>query len=106
MPFFLIVPAWLFLVLIGLMLLFFRKARFLSPYFILVSTIGTIVSLILSTLVLWLIPRFFGDLGSIARFAFIALYLASIALGGIVGGLAGFLAARKINKRYQRTSPI
>src|SRR5205814_2628497 len=106
MPFFLIVPAWLFLVLIGIILLSFRQARFLSLYFILVSTIGTIVSLALSTIVLWLIPRLFGETGSIAAFVFIALYLASIALGGVIGGIAGFIAARKLNQRFRRISPV
>lgn len=103
MPFFLIVPVWLLLVAIGIVLLFFRQARFLCLYFILVPTIGTLVSLALSTLVLWLIPRVFGGTESVAKFEFVVLgiYMASVVLGGAIGAIAGFIAAKKLNQRYQ-----
>jgi hypothetical protein len=104
-PFFLIVPVWLLFVVIGVSLCFFRQARFLSLYFILVSSTGTFLSLALSTLLLWLVPRLFGNMSPWARWIFIALYLASIAFGGLIGGLAGFVAARKVNQRLGWTSP-
>ena len=105
MPFFLIAPVWLLFVVIGVSLCFFRQARFLSLYFILVSSTGMLISFVLSTLLLWVVPKLFGNMGSWARWMFIAFYLASIALGGLIGGVAGFFAARKINQRLRWTLP-
>jgi hypothetical protein len=105
MPFFLIAPVWLLFVVIGVSLCFFRQTRFLSWYFVLVSSTGMFVSFVLSTLLLWVIPRLFGSMSSWARWIFIALYLASIAFGGLIGAAAGFFAARKMNQRLRWTLP-
>jgi hypothetical protein len=98
MPFFFIAPIWLFCVVVGLALCFFRQFRFLSSYVILGSTGGLILSFALSTFVLWIGPRLLGSAGTWAGLMLIAAYLAAIAVGGLVGIIAGFLTARKINQ--------
>ena len=92
--------------MIGFFLFFFRQARFLSLYLILVSTMSVCVSLVLSTAWLWLVPKIFDNPGSWVRWAFLALYLASVAFGGLIEGLGGFVAARKMNQRFRWTSSI
>ena len=106
MLFFLIVPVWLFFLLLGVLLFFFKMTKFLSLYLILIPTSGTILSLALSTLWLWLAPEVFFGPGSWTKWAFLALYLACIAFGGMVGGIAGFFAALKLNRRFRWTPSI
>jgi len=98
MVFFLVVPAWILCRNRPLVLFFFRQSRSLSLYLVLASTSGTVVSFILSTGWLWLGPKLFGNMRSWARWVFIALYLASIAFGGLIGVVAGLVPARKTNQ--------
>src|ERR1700704_3565403 len=99
MPFFFIVPIWLFCVVVGLALCFFRQFRFLSSYVVLGSTGGLILSFALSTFLLWIGPRLLSSASGWAGLILIAAYLGGIAIGGLVGIIAGFLTARKINQR-------
>jgi hypothetical protein len=104
MPFFVIVPIWLFCVVVGLALCFFRQFRFLSSYVFLGSTGGLILSFALSTFLLWIGPRLISSSTSgWAGVILIVAYLAGIAIGGLVGIIAGFLTARKINQRLRWT---
>jgi hypothetical protein len=103
MPFFFIVPVWLLCVLIGVLLCLFKRSRFLSLYLVLSSTGGTIVSLTLSTFLLWIAPKLFSKEHTWDGVILVAAYLASIAVGGVVGTAAGFIAAGKINQRLRWT---
>src|ERR1700694_3436151 len=103
MPFFFIVPIWLFCVVVGLALCFFRQFRFLSSYVVVGSTGGLILSFALSTFLLWIGPRLLSSASGWAGFILIVAYFAGIAIGGLVGIVAGFLTARKINQRLHWT---
>jgi multisubunit Na+/H+ antiporter MnhE subunit len=98
MVFFLMVPVWFLFLAAGIVLCFFHRFRFLSLYFVLVSTGGILVALVLSTFVLWAGPRLLPNAASGARWILIASYFAGIALGGMTGMMAGFIAARSINR--------
>ena len=71
MPFFLIVPVWLLCVLCGVVLLCFQRFRRLGIYAINISTAATVVSLLLSTAVLFLSARV--GLQRVGRWSGIAL---------------------------------
>jgi len=103
MPFFFIVPIWLLCVVVGLALCFFRQFRFLSSYVVLSSTGALILSFALSSFWLWFGPRLLSNASGWAGLILIAAYLAGIAIGALVGIIAGFLAARKINRRLHWT---
>jgi len=103
MPFFLIVPIWLLCVVAGLALCFSRQFRFLSFYLVLGSTGGLILAFALSTFVLRLGPRLVSSASGWVNLILIAVYIAGVAIGGLVGMLAGFLMARKINQRLRWT---
>ena len=97
MPFFFIVPLWILCVLTGVILLFFKRFRFLSMYLLLSSTGGLLASFLLSLALLFLTAKFVGGT-SVAWLALFA-YLAGILLGGAVGIIAGTLLARRFNRR-------
>ncbi len=103
MPFFFIAPLWLLAIAAGLSLLFFRRLRFLSSYLVLASTGGLVLSLLASTLVLWLGTSIFNNRNGWAAIVVIGGYLASIPVFGLVGVLLGILAARRINRRLRWT---
>jgi hypothetical protein len=103
MPFFFIVPIWLLCVVIGVVLCFFKRSRFLSLYLVLSSTGSAIVSLALSTFVLWTAPKLFAKEHTWEGLVLIAAYLGSIVLGAVVGAIVGFVAAGKINQRLRWT---
>jgi|SRR3954464_3420443 hypothetical protein len=100
MPFFLIVPVWLFFVLLGLVLLVFPRQRRLGLYAILISTFSTLASILISTAVLYFgfkigthVPgRWFGV-------AVIGGYLLAIGFGIVLGGIAGFFLTRRLANR-------
>jgi hypothetical protein len=103
MPFFFIVPMWFLCVAIGILLCLFKRFRFLSLYLVLSSTGGAIASLGLSTLLLWIGPKLLSKEHGAKGLILLAAYLASIALGGLVGTAAGFIVAGKINERLRWT---
>jgi hypothetical protein len=49
--------------------------------------------------VLWTAPKLFAKEHTWEGLVLIAAYLGSIVLGGVVGAIVGFVAARKINQR-------
>ena len=98
MVFFLLLPLWFLCVLAGVVLCWFKNSRFLSSYFFLCPTVGMVVALALSTFVLWAAPRMLNSTDSWAKWVVVASYLVGIGLGGVIGGAAGFSAARRINR--------
>ena len=101
MPFFFIAPIWLLCVIVGLLMTISSRLRFLASYFILGSTLGFLVSLVVSTAVLVLFGRFEAmteTLGSLGGIAAIFGYVAGIVVGGVAGIVGGALAARRVNR--------
>jgi hypothetical protein len=98
MPFFFIVPVWLLCVLCVVVLLCFPRFRRLGLYAINISTAATVVSLLLSTAVLFLGTRV-GPLrvGQWSGIALIGAYVLAIGVGALIGGLGGFLLTRKVS---------
>ena len=104
MPFFFITPIWLVVIVVGICLFISRSFRYLSSYLILASTFGLITSFVISTAVLFLVPRAFTALGLnspgfLGVIALLGGYLGGIGVGGIVGIIAGILLARRVNLR-------
>ncbi|HET9943706.1 MAG TPA: hypothetical protein VFR05_10210 [Terriglobia bacterium] len=104
MLYFLIIPVWFLVVIAGLVMLLSSQHRWLSTYLILSSTLGVLVSIILSTLPLLFLPRIFEALGQPGIFGgviVLASYLGGMVIGGVVGLPAGALLARKVNRRLR-----
>jgi hypothetical protein len=100
--FFLIIPVWLVCVLIGTALACFQGLRRTGIYLIAVSTGGTLLSLLLSTAVLFLGPRIgFKHFGQWSGIALIGTYTLAIIAGGLIGSASGFLLTRKLLPRRQ-----
>lgn len=99
MPFFFIVPVWIFCMVVGLLLCCFKRVRFLSAYLILSSTGGMVLSFTFSTFLLLIAPRLVRNTQSAwVGLMLIASYVAAIGFGGLLGVLGSFLAARKMNQ--------
>jgi hypothetical protein len=97
MAFFLIIPVWLVCVLIGIALACFQGLRRTGIYLIAVSTGGTLLSLLLSTAVLFLGPRMgFRHFGKWSGVALIGTYVFAIVAGGLIGSVSGFSLTRKL----------
>ena len=104
MAFFLIIPLWLLCLVIGAALACFRGFRRTGFYVIAVSTGGTLVSLFLSTAVLFLGPRIsFEHFGKWSGVALIGAYVFSIVVGGFIGSVSGFAVSRKLLRPRQLT---
>jgi hypothetical protein len=97
MPFFFIVPVWMLVVFVSVPLLFFRRLRFLSSYLVLSSTLGLLLSFLISLAFLLIAGKVFGNT-SVAWIAILA-YLAGMLVGGVLGFVAGLLLARNFNRR-------
>jgi hypothetical protein len=97
MPFVFILPVWAFCVVVGVALLFSRDLRKIGYFAIAVPTGATLVSFVLSTSVIYLVPRlapephpqWFG-------IALIAEYVLALALGALIGAIGGFLLVLKV----------
>jgi len=98
MVFFFLLPLWFLCVAAGVVLCCFKNSRFLSSYFFLCPTVGIVVALALSTLVLWAGPRMLNSTDPWAKWVVVASYVLSTGMGGVMGGVAGFSAARRINR--------
>jgi hypothetical protein len=98
MVFFLMLPVWFLCVAVGVVLCCFKTSRFLTSYFVLGSTGGIALALALSSLVLWAGPQLLKNAETWAKWVLIASYLAGVVLGAIIGGMAGFIAARRVNR--------
>jgi hypothetical protein len=100
MPFFFFLSAWILCVLCGVVLICFQRFRRIGLYSVSMSTAATVVSLFLSTAVIYLWPRLgLHWLGQWSGIALIGAYLLTIAIGAVVGALGGFLLTRKVLAR-------
>jgi len=100
MPFFFIAFAWILCLLIGFVLLCFRRLRFLANYVLFGSTGLTLVSFLVSTLVLFAI----GHLPSLKSHLIILAivgYFGAIVVGGLIGAIGGLIIAHKLNRRFR-----
>jgi hypothetical protein len=98
MPFFLIVPLWL-MFLVGTILLFFPNLRRAGYFVIGIPTGATLASFLLSTAVLIVVPRLMPQPArSWYGIFLVATYLASIALGALLGALSAFFAIVKLRR--------
>jgi hypothetical protein len=95
--FFLIIPVWIFCVLTGTALVCFQGLRRTGIYLIAVSTGGTFLSLLLSTVVLFFGPRIgFKHFGRWSGVALIGTYVLAVVAGGLIGSVSGFSLTRKL----------
>ena len=100
MPFFLILPGWMLCVLCGIVLLCFPRFRRTGVYAITISTSATVVSIFLSTAVLYLGTRIgLQWMGQWSGIALIGAYALTIFIGALIGALVGFLFTRKLLSR-------
>jgi hypothetical protein len=96
MPFFFILPIWFLCLIAGLGMMFSVRFRYLSTYLILSSTLGLVLSFLLSTAVLVLLPKV--DLPSnVSGIVFILGCLAAMGAGGVLGIGASLLSAHTLN---------
>ena len=103
MPFFFIAPLWLLCVAAGAILIFAGRRR-IGAYVVSVSTGATVVSLVLSTAVLFLFPRLpFRLPPQWNAISLISAYLMAILLGGVAGAAGAFWLTAKI-WRQQRNA--
>lgn len=97
MAFFLIITRWLGCLLMGAALACFQTLRRAGIYVIAISTGGTLLSLLLSTAVLFLGPKIgFEHFGKWAGVALIGTYILAALAGGVIGLLSGFSLTRRL----------
>jgi hypothetical protein len=101
MPLFFLGPIWFVLTVVGIALLISSRFRYLSAYLVLGSTSGLVVSLILSTALLFaagFIARALGLANSVTGIALILIYLVTIVIGALLGVFLGAILATKFNR--------
>ena len=100
MPFFFIVPLWLVCLTVGSALLFGRRSRKIGQFVIAVSTGATLVSLALSTGVLYLLPHLLPQPSrSWYGVLLVTFYAGAVGVGALAGGAAGFWAVFRFKAR-------
>jgi hypothetical protein len=95
MPFFFIFAVWFLCLVAGACILFVRDMRRYGLYIFVVSTAATFFSFALSTGVLYVCSRYAVSTGA-GRVPLIILYLFSIAVGLLLGGVGGARVLRRI----------
>lgn len=99
MPFFFIFPLWIVLVVLAVPLFFIRRLRFLGTYVVVASTLAVLTSFVLSTLILFGVPRLLPAF-RFSGVVVISLYVLSILGGGGAGLVLGVVFGHKVNKRF------
>jgi hypothetical protein len=99
MLFFLIVPIWLFVVLCAVVLLFLPQHRRKGLYALSVSTLATLTSFVISTAVLFIAPRIDMHPSKWTGLIVMGIYLLSVGVGALIGGIGGFFLVRKLTAR-------
>jgi|SRR3954469_15521642 hypothetical protein len=100
MPFFFIVPLWIITLLLGVALTFSARLRTLGLYVIAIPTGATLVSFLLSTAVLFLLPRVMPQPSRSWYGVFlIVMYLGAIGTGALIGAVTGFFAVTKVRSQ-------
>lgn len=104
MPFFIIIPIWLVVLVVACGLAFIPDTRRVAAYIAVCSTSGLIVSIALSTLALILVTKLpWAAGGSTAGgVALIVSYVGGIALGGLIGIALGFWGLYQFTGRRSR----
>jgi len=100
MPFFFIVPAWLLSLVVGIGLTLSVRSRTLGLYVIAVATGATLFGFLLSTAVLFILPRVMPQPGrSWYGVLLVAMYLGALGVGALVGAVTGFFTVRNFRSR-------
>jgi hypothetical protein len=91
---FFILPLWLLCILVAIVVLFFRKYRFLATHLVLCSTGALVGCFIFVTLVLFAVTKIEGHLSPSAVMAvvFLISFIGAGCLGGLVGLASGFFS--------------
>ena len=97
MPFFVIFPLWIVLIVLALPLFFIRRLRFLGTHVVVASTAAVLAAFALSTLILIGVPRMLPAF-RFSGIVLIGLYVLSILGGGSAGLLLGIVIGHKVNK--------
>ena len=109
MPFFLIVPVWFLMVIVGVVMLCVHATRRVGVFVITTSTSATIASFVISTIVLlaglWLVDAL-PDALVWLRFVVLLGYFVAIPLGGALGAVAAFLLTLRLLPTTARASYI
>jgi len=96
---FLILPLWFLCLVLAVVLLFFKKYRFLAPYVLLCSTGALIGCFVFSTLLLLGVTKFDRSNSSVFAIAFLIGLVTISILGACVGFVSGFFTARWFNRQ-------
>jgi hypothetical protein len=97
MPFLFIVPLWITALLVGIGLTFSARLRTLGLYVIAVPTGATLISFLLSTAVLFFLPRVMPQPNRPWYGVFlIVMYLGALGAGALIGAVTGFFTVRKL----------
>ena len=97
MPFFFIVPLWAVAATVGVVLLFVRQLRSTGVYVLASSTGGLLLSFLLSTCVLILLPKLSN--APAVPWLLVVCYLGAIPVGGLAGIVLGFFVARPVIRK-------
>jgi hypothetical protein len=73
-----------------------RTTRHAGAYVLTMSTLGTILSFVLSSAVLFVGPRIAVDPPGWFGLLVVFAYLVAIPIGGLAGAIAGFLITRRL----------
>src|SRR5207237_9711802 len=95
MPFFFILPLWVFAVVVGVVMVCLRSTTRAGIYVLMVATFATVVAFALSTAVLIVGAQLATNAPSWLALAIVAGYLVAIPFGGSVGAIIGFLVTRR-----------
>ena len=100
MPFFFIVPLWIIALVIGIALTFSARFRTFGLYVVAVPTGATLISFLLSTAVLFILPRVMPQPSRSWYGVFLILmYLGAIGAGGLIGATTGFFVVKKLRSQ-------
>jgi hypothetical protein len=105
MPYFIIIPIWLVVLVLAGGLAFIPNTRRVATYFAVCATSGLVVSVAVSTLALILVSKLpWPASGStVGGVALIASYIGGMILGGISGIALGFWGLYRFNGRRERS---
>ena len=99
MPFFLIIAVWALCFGIGVLFLLFAQTRFLASYCIFCASSASLSALLISTSAILIGIHWANAFSRAHPFLLIGTYLVSIVLGGLIGLVPGFVAARWLNRK-------
>lgn len=102
MPFFFVLPLWLFAVAVSVLMICIPRTRRLGVYLLMMSTCATVASFVLAYAVLivglWLAAATNADW---LRLIALGGYLIAIPVGGVLGAIASVLCTNALFARYR-----